>query len=80
MDNSQFPVGCGARLTGGRTQEDPRYCLKCVIQKRSVSASRVLGVSREDRRVKKESMLGLELSLMKYYDAYKALYHGQTEE
>ena len=28
--------------------------------------------SREDRRVKKESMLGLELSLMKYY-AYKVL-------
>ena len=29
---------------------------------------------------KKESMLGLELSLMKHYDAYKALYHGQMEE
>ena len=45
------------------------------MQKRSVCASQVLGASREDRRVKKESMLGLELSLMKYYE-YKVLYQA----
>ena len=53
----------------GRIQEDLWHCLKLVMQKHSVCASRVLGASREDRGVKKESMLGLELSLMKHYDA-----------
>ena len=45
------------------------------MQKRSVCASQVLSASREDRRVKKELMVGLELSLMKYYE-YKALYQA----
>ena len=43
--------------------------LNVVMLKYSVCASK------EDRRVKKESMLGLELSLMKYY-TYKALYQA----
>ena len=49
------------------------------MQKRSMRASRVLGASREDRKLKKESMLGLELSLMKYYDAYKVLNVSQAD-
>ena len=38
--------------------------LNVVMLKCSVCASRVLGASREDRRVKKESMLGLELKVL----------------
>ena len=68
-------------LTGGGIQEDPRNCLKLVMQKCSVSACRVFGASREDRRVKKESMLGLELSLMNVMMLIKCcIMQGQTEE
>ena len=56
-------------LEAGLKRIPVQHCLKLVMQKYSVCASRVIGASREDKRVKNESMLGLELSRMKYYDA-----------
>ena len=74
------PVLLEAGLTLGLTQEDPRHLVfQLVMQKRSVCASRILGASRKDRRVKKERCVRQTIDIIYYVPYGQTIDTGQTE-